>query len=294
MTDVRKEVSTTAPGVGLATGPRGHFDVGPRAIVETSETAVEAAAVRALLAELQRTGIARHPGPLDLRGFEAISTALGRVVETALVELRAGVGSFLASPGPVPLHTDHPVADVIGWWCERQDPVGGAMRLLDGWDVVARLDTGTQRTLRDTHLCASAHPGAEPSIHPVWTDGHGGARLFYAPWLLPVVPSARRARALAELERALRAASATSSLAVRLQPGEALWIDNHRILHGRGALDPRSPRRLHRVWVSLTARTGPRTGIVRSAATGPSGRRRSGSPRRAEVRRKAAYDSRRR
>lgn len=39
--------------------------------------------------------------------------------------------------------------------------------------------------------------------------------------------------------------------AIRLEPGQVLVVDNHRILHGRRGLMPNSARRLRRLWVHV-------------------------------------------
>jgi alpha-ketoglutarate-dependent taurine dioxygenase len=55
--------------------------------------------------------------------------------------------------------------------------------------------------------------------------------------------------ALYEFRRALSAEAKRSADELRLKPGDALFIDNRRLLHGRRAIAHDSRRTLHRLWV---------------------------------------------
>lgn len=180
--------------------------------------------------------------------FVGLARALGEVVDDTPVRVVAGKRTYLASPGAIPLHTDHPMADLIAWRCDSQDARDGASLLVDGRDVIARLGRDVRTVLTRTLLPAMVRLGDVPSPTAILSDEEDDASLFFAPWLEPVQRRPESQDALVELRRELATLTA-SSHAVRLEPGDVLVVDNHRMLHGRGTLLPESTRRLRRLWI---------------------------------------------
>jgi len=69
--------------------------------------------------------------------------------------------------------------------------------------------------------------------------------IFYAPWLVPdAAPPVLRV-----LGESLRAEERFRVVEIRLEVGQTLIVDNHRMLHGRRALCEGSKRRLKRFWI---------------------------------------------
>lgn len=201
-----------------------------------------------LLADLARRD-------LQIRGFsvlrstllhdvEAVAHALGDVLRVSEVRLMQGVGTYLASPERIPPHTDHPAVRYIAWFCRDNQTLGGENVLLDGHKAMCQLSAKQRLTLAKAYLQCPTLEGRNPVVeHPVW---HEPTRaLFFAPWL----PRTREHdRTLRAFERCLTAPS-TPRYAVRLEPGDALVLDNHRMLHAREALVRDSPRWLTRYWI---------------------------------------------
>lgn len=170
--------------------------------------------------------------------------ALGDVLRVSEVRLMAGVGTYLARPEPIPPHTDHPAVRYIVWFCRENQGSGGENVLLDGHTAIGQLPARQRLTLAKAYLRCPTLAGRDlVSQHPVW---HERARaLFFAPWL---PRSQEHEQTLSEFERCL-AAPSTPRHSVRLEPGDALVLDNRRMLHARDALDRDSPRWLTRYWV---------------------------------------------
>ncbi|MEC7518835.1 MAG: TauD/TfdA family dioxygenase [Myxococcota bacterium] len=203
----------------------------------------------------------RASGVAWLRGYHsdaqllAIARDLGRIVGDTSVRVRPGSRTYLASPGPIPVHTDHSRADLIGWRCEAQDDHVGASRLVDGHEVLGRLSAETIAQLERTRLPAMVRLGDPATLTPVVSRRGGCLALFHAPWLAPVDATPEGRRALRSLRAALGEAE-RRALEIRLAPGELLFVDNRRILHGRAALSDCSPRRLRRLWIETTREPG--------------------------------------
>lgn len=199
------------------------------------------------------TDLAR--GELQARGFsvlrstlldevETMAHALGDVLRVSEVRLMTGVGTHLASPERIPPHTDHPAVRYIAWFCRENQAFGGESVLLDGHKAIDQLSARQRLTLSKAYLRCPTLEGRVPiGQRTVW---HERTRsLFFAPWL---PRSQEHEQSLRDFERCLDAPP-TPRYSVRLEPGDALILDNHRMLHSRDALDRDSPRWLTRYWI---------------------------------------------
>jgi alpha-ketoglutarate-dependent taurine dioxygenase len=81
-------------------------------------------------------------------------------------------------------------------------------------------------------------------FHPLWDCRH--RFVFYAPWLISHDSHQGLGGAFVA---DLIAQSLSNSIRVRLAPGQSLFIDNQRMLHGRDALATTSMRWLTRWWI---------------------------------------------
>lgn len=187
---------------------------------------------------------------LDLPAFRRLAADLGHIVAEEVIELRDGGHAYVAKPGPVPLHTDQAQVEIIGWLCRRQDELDGASVLLDSRSFLDAMDEASLRLLRRVRLACPPVAGGPPSMAVPVLRATGRRDLFFcSPWLDPVGGEAEDRAVLRQLWSAIQAAAASSAIRVRLAPGEALFIDNQRVMHGRDALPSNSHRRLHRAWV---------------------------------------------
>ncbi len=193
-------------------------------------------------------GVAYVREPLSRRAFDDLMAELGEPVGQETIAIREGAHAYVARPGSVPLHTDHPAVDYVAWWCESQDEVDGASHLLDARPVVDALPSFRRAELHSVHLlCPPLEGGPPTQREPVLRDHRGTTAVFCSPWLRSV--EVERQGCLDEFRTRISVAARRYTRSIRLRAGEALVIDNRRILHGRGAIDPASPRRLQRVWL---------------------------------------------
>ena len=186
----------------------------------------------------------------SLAHFRDAGMGLGPIIHETTVELRPGAKTYLANPDPIPPHTDHPSARFIGWFCERQDVKGGAIELVDGWAVAAAMGPRAAVLERVRLPCPALDSVVPSQPWPMVRRRAERQDIYFAPWREPRLDAARDEQ---EAYEGFRQASQTPDpqrcTQVKLHPGDALFIDNRRMLHGRAAIAPDSPRRLHRAWV---------------------------------------------
>lgn len=198
--------------------------------------------------QIEREGHALLPDRYDEAAFAAISAELGEVIDDTWVRRVPGRRTYLTSPDAIPFHTDHPRADLIAWRCESQDGSDGASLLIDGARVLEALDIDACHELEQVVLPAMVRLGDPPQPTQVLRPSGRRVALFFAPWLEPPRDAPPAHEALRRL-RALIDREASRALRFRLEPGQVLLVDNHRMLHGRASLLPSSERKLHRLWL---------------------------------------------
>lgn len=168
---------------------------------------------------------------------------LGKVVEQTPVRQIEGATTYLCGHEAVPLHTDHPEARVVAWWCESQADRDGASVLADG-NAVLSLMGDQAGALQQVELHVPPQlPRQVLRTAPVWS----GKRLYYAPWYPVLRATDVGRRALRTFRNLL--AMGVGHKRIRLQPGDLLVVDNARWLHGRDKLDRQNGRLLRRFWL---------------------------------------------
>ncbi len=153
------------------------------------------------------------------------------------------------------LHTDNPQNDVLAWYCVNQDPEDGASLLLDLGEVSSHFSPDELRVLHSIRLWyTTRHPETDVESfiqHPLLEMTHDGARprVYYVPWLLLEAYSPEQRRVLERFQAYLAHQQQTVIIRIRLAPKESLFIDNHRLLHGREGISAQSARHLIRLYL---------------------------------------------
>lgn len=180
----------------------------------------------------------------------AIANRLGAVLD--MTEVRVGNGlTYLSSAGSIPPHTDHPDVRLIFWFCHQQDGSGaGANILVDTRSVIHALHAQLAAELAGVELhCPGVQTLVPTGTHPLYDSKR--QQIFYAPWLC-MQPRPASVRAFeAELGKSRH------QRRILLHAGEALLIDNRRMLHSRDALPRDSHRWLTRYWIGKKELTRP-------------------------------------
>ncbi|MGI9382320.1 MAG: TauD/TfdA family dioxygenase [Methyloligellaceae bacterium] len=206
---------------------------------------------RTVLDAVAETGYCVFPTGQTYEAFLEFCKELGDVFHISEVKIGGPRPRAYQRSDEIPYHTDHISAQVAVWYCHQPEPTGNEMRLIDLAQVAMRLDAHELEALgrATTHI-------RKPE-HGVWEEGHipvyqteGSRQLFhYVDWADPDCPDAAAEDAVAAFKRHLREAMEAAVVEADLQPGDALFIDNNRILHGRRALPTDSKRHLKRIWI---------------------------------------------
>ncbi|MEY2785111.1 MAG: hypothetical protein RL277_1321 [Planctomycetota bacterium] len=205
-----------------------------------------------MLDTLREVGFVHLPALGDRASAGAILRSLGMPVQTEEIRLRPNAHAYVAKPGPVPMHTDHPEATLVAWHCEQQDAVDGATRLFDARACLEALSESEREKLRRIELCCPPLAGGPPTLrHPLLRRQGTVDLLFCSPWLHAASGCDEEQCQLDAFRERLRGYIAAQTIELRLLPGDLLVIDNQRVLHGRGAIEAASPRLLHRWWLQL-------------------------------------------
>lgn len=204
-----------------------------------------------MVSALRHDGYAVASGLGSLSAYSDIANGLGRVLVRTTVELDPRRRTYVCNEDRVPFHTDHPAAKIIGWLCERQDEKDGASLLVDMRKATEALGASRAKALSEVHLPCPRLLEISKSAHeprPILEVKGEELAFYYAHWLRPIRATEAGKEAWNTFFELLER-DAIRPIEIRLEPGDALFIDNRRMLHGRRRLPIGSARRLHRVWI---------------------------------------------
>jgi len=202
--------------------------------------------------------------PMSMESYEGIACRLGTIVLRSDVKVdldRAhrqeqvrnirGRGGIY-SPSPLDLHAD-PNADLVSWYCVEQEETGGPMLMVDMGNLEEHFSAEELAILCKVELWSPARKSeAEPEIltpTPMLSRKNGRYKLFYASWLLRESYDNDAAIALEKFARLLKHMEETQLITLPIKKHDTVFIDNGRMLHGRGALPETSKRHLVRFYL---------------------------------------------
>ena len=199
--------------------------------------------------------------------FEAISARLGEVLFRADVivdpakeasqqqkrSFRPQRPSSYQHDG-LQFHTDAREWNILGFYCVEQDRVDGASRLLDVGDLDQAFSLQELECLAEVevcHLSRDPQTGAEKIYPtPLVTRTADSWLVFYAPWLLRDTYEPEQSAMLERFRSWLQKKEERCAFEVRLKPGEALFLNNNRVMHARKPIEPTSRRHLVRTSIN--------------------------------------------
>lgn len=180
--------------------------------------------------------------------FRSVSQELGEVFYEADVRMGAERPRNYQLPAAIDFHTDHVSAEIAAWYCVEQDGAGGAMQFLDLAPVAARMSQDELSALVRVRVPDNA-VWSEGGDLPMYSPNGEGCSFHYVPWLPLDAPDPQAREALDIFEQHVREAKKSDVIEVPLTPGEVVFVDNHRIMHGRAAIAGNSARNLKRFWI---------------------------------------------
>jgi len=209
-------------------------------------------------------GYAHVESPVPFEDYESVARLIGTIILRSDVQIDVDRDQMLRqtrtierpsiySAGPLGFHTD-PHADLVCWYCVEQDEIDGSVLLLDTSDIGGHFSAAELAVLGMVQLKSFTRDSdstlEQYTFAPMLTHRDGKYRMFYAPWLI-CGPDTDESRSVLEKFRDyVRDKEATQLITLRLKKSECLFVDNHRMLHGRGSIAFDSKRRLARFYLT--------------------------------------------
>jgi len=170
---------------------------------------------------------------------------LGEIIFTTDVKVKPNSRPLVTSERALDFHTDHHKARYIAWHCHQQTDKGGESILLDAETIYSQLSVEDRKSLKQIDLFEhKIFPDDKESNPLVHTSG-GKNKFYYSFWL--VSEGDKLNPALLEFQRLIKSAE---PVRLTLQKNDILIVDNHRILHGRTAIEGSKDRHLKRYWIN--------------------------------------------
>ena len=241
-----------SPGRDAAPDPFGEEKEAVALLVET-------------LAAIESLGYAHVKQPRALETFESMAQQMGAIIMRTDLAITPERSSIVYKSDAIAFHQDNPAMNILGWYCVRQDEIDGSALLLDTGDVAEHFSPEEMEVMRSVSV---RYPHPDPLYHnpdmglvayllwPLLTGKATRPQVYYVPWLLLDSYDEKQRRVLEKFAGYLRAKEANQVISIRLREGESLFIDNNRMLHGRGPLQQDSKRFLKRVWIKRDSKSG--------------------------------------
>jgi hypothetical protein len=218
----------------------------------------------AIRGALQEDGYLHLRWPMTMENYEAIAARLGTIVQKSDVKVdvaraqnqeqvrRLKGRGGIYSPGALGFHTD-PIADLVSWYCVEQDDCGGPMMMLDLGDLEEKFSADEIEVLRKVELWMPSRKSEaeEETLTPVpmLTKTDGKYKIFYAPWLVRQSEDPTVRQIMDRFAAYLKNKEETQLIRLDIRPQDTIFLDNHRMLHGRGELPQTSKRHLVRFYL---------------------------------------------
>jgi hypothetical protein len=202
--------------------------------------------------------------PMTMESYEAIAGRVGTIVQKNDVKVdlaraqrqeqvrRIKGRGGIYSPGALGFHTD-PIADLVSWYCVEQDDGGHPMMMLDLGDLEEHFSAEEREILCRVELLSPARRSETEqetlTPTPLLTKMNGKYKIYYAPWLLCESENAVVRKIAQKFGAYVKNKEETQLIVLPVKPGDTVFIDNHRMLHGRGELSPTSKRHLVRFYL---------------------------------------------
>ena len=184
-----------------------------------------------------------------------ICNQLGKVTQTREIFLkpREQVEKYTGYshlPDEVPFHTDYPLVNAVGLFCEVADDLGGENLLIDTRDILGELSSLEVECLKSVQIPL---PRSEEQLPFLAIEEGRSPHVYWLPAVaLANIDKLEDSQAIA-VRRFNQILSIRRSekryLSFKLKSGQAIWFDNFVMLHGRDQLNQSSKRSQVRVFI---------------------------------------------
>lgn len=178
--------------------------------------------------------------------LENILNELGEVIHTTDVIVKPESRGMVTTTLGLDFHTDHHKAKYILWYCHKQTDLGGDSIFIDADKIFSQLTEEEQNELKHINLFEhKIFPGDTDSNPFVELDEKGYRIFYYSFWL--VKDEDKQNPAFLKFQKLIKETEPTK---INLKEKDILIVDNHRIFHGRTAIEGSKDRFLKRYWLT--------------------------------------------
>lgn len=178
--------------------------------------------------------------------FEKITKELGEIIFVTDVKVDLESRAMVASEKGLDFHTDHHKANFIAWYCIEQTDKGGESILQDANKVFEILSAEEQEELRKVKLFEHKVFDDDEDSYPFLIERNNKREFYYSFWLVKENMSDRQKQIIRKFQKLT---SDIEYIQFKILPTDILIVDNHRILHGRTAIEGSKNRFLKRFWI---------------------------------------------
>jgi hypothetical protein len=183
--------------------------------------------------------------------FYELANALGKIINKSDINIQISSDRLYKQPQKIDFHTDGPDADIVGWFCVKQDAYEGHSALLDSRQILKRFSYEELSLLGTIMICYPMGNRVNKEVPLIQKTIAGHYALCYLPWsnsYFNLSPS--QMAVYSAFKYAVSDEASKQLIRIRLHEDEILLIDNKRILHGREKVEKNSLRMLKRVWIN--------------------------------------------
>lgn len=178
-----------------------------------------------------------------LEKFKTINKQLGDFLYETHIKLDPSKSNVVYNPEEVLFHTDYPKAQVVSWLCIEPNDNEAPIELLDTNNFIS-FDLKFLETLRNVDVFFKCKLTNSQFKIPLIIDYDNKIGTTYNPWGIQDTLFNR------ELDYFYQYLESCNQYSIELKKGDALFIDNHRMLHGRKQININSTRHLIRYFLS--------------------------------------------
>lgn len=229
-----------------------------------------------LMAALQANGYVHLKWPMLEENHEAVAAQMGTITVRSDIKidkvseqiqeqsrvLKGLPGRYRASS--LAFHTDNARVDVMSMYCVEQDAIDGAILLLDTNDLAEHFSTAQLAILSRVELWAPPYQQSYHSKQKGFSDlayllskTDEGYRVYYIPWLLLDSYDSDSGEMLKKFSDYVKHKEQTQLIRLPVKKNECVFVDNHRMLHGRGAIAEDSKRHFVRLYIQVPSMSMP-------------------------------------
>lgn len=194
--------------------------------------------------ELSTKGFIYINRQCSLDFFYKISSQLGNIRSESDVKIVEKSNLKYLSINSLQFHNDIPYPGYIAWYRVDAPIFEEPTYLIDCEDIVQQFTVSDLEVLAKIKIKVRNEP--DQSLISYYD---GKLKIYMIPWAISSSSSDAEFHLLSLFYKYIQSKIDNSRIPILLNQGEILIIDDTRVLHGRGVLNPNSERWLKRLWI---------------------------------------------